>query len=263
MSQTYNTQGIVLSRKDFSENDRLITLLTPHFGIIKAVAPGAKKYRSSLRGRLELFVVNDLMLVKGKSIDRIVQAQTIQSFAKLSGDLGKLSAAQYLAELILCIGLSEQPQVELYELCLEHLSRFSDTVIPTLLIPHLTQAVFHLLTIAGVSPTVDRCCLTEEIITPDYSISENYLGFSFSNGGIFKIGSSNIGFEAKLGSIELSLLQYLREPHLPEQQLSHSYTTWCKIEKILREYAQFHFNYSFRSSLLINSLSQREFIQTK
>ena len=106
MSQTYQTCGIVLSRKNLGENDRLVTLLTPDFGLVRAIAPGARKYRSSLGGRVELFVVNDLLIVKGRSIDRIIQAQTIASHARLAQDLGKLTASQYLAELVLCMGLT-------------------------------------------------------------------------------------------------------------------------------------------------------------
>jgi len=263
MSQTYQTQGIVLARKHFGESDRLVTLLTPDFGIVKAVAPGARKYHSSLRGRVELFVVNELMLVKGRSIDRLIQAQTITSYRGLASNLDKLSASQYLLELVLCMGLSEQPQTELYRLLLDHLGRLESVKESNLLIPHLTQAVFHFLTLAGIAPCVDRCCLSQQILSPDFEHSSTCLGFSFANGGVFILGSgqstSDGSFEAKLGAIELSLLQYLRNSQLPELHLSNSYSSWCKLEQLLREYAQYHFNYSFRSSVLTNNLSQKEF----
>ncbi len=264
MSQTYQTQGIVLARSNFGEADRLVTLLTPDFGLVKAIAPGARKYRSSLGGRVELFVVNELLLVKGRSIDRIIQAQTLDSNTGLSRDLGKLSAGQYIAELVLCMGLGGQPQRELYELLLLHLNRLEELKEPTLLVPHLTQAVFHFLTLAGVAPCVDRCCLSQQALIPDFTQSSWYLGFSFENGGVFKIGSgqttnSDLAFEARLGALELSLLQYLKRGQLPELDFKSLYGSWCKLEQILRDYAQYHFNYSFRSSILVNTLSQIEF----
>ena len=256
MSQSYQTQGIVLARKDFGENDRLLTLLTPDLGIIKAIAPGSRKYHSSLRGRIELFVVNELMLVKGRSLDRLIQVQTVNSHIRLCRNLYKLSSAQYLAELVLLIGLSEQPQVELYELLLEYLGLIESNEVPQLLIIHLSKAVFKLLTMAGIGPCVDRCCLTQEFLLPDPSRHDDYLGFSNSDGGIIKIDSSNTVCEAKLGSIELSLLQYLGSSLLLDYDLPELQSTWYKIEQILREYAQYHFNYSFRSSLLLGGLSQ-------
>lgn len=266
MSQTYQTEGIVLARSNLGEADRLVTVLTPDYGLVKAVAPGARKYHSSLRGRMELFVVNELLIVKGRSIDRIIQAQTLESNNGLSGDLGKLSASQYLAELILCMALSEQPQADLYKVLLLHLKRLERLKESTELIPHLTGAVFHILTLAGIAPSADRCYLSNEAISPDFSQPNWYVGFSFENGGVLKISTDEQtrskdlnAFEAKLGAEELGILQTLKDSELPQKGFKAEYNSWCKLEQILREYAEYHFNYSFRSSTLVNTLSQIEF----
>ena len=111
-SKTYQATGIILKGMPMGEADRLVTLLTPEFGLIRAVAPGSRKHKSSLRGRCEMFVVNQFFLAKGRSLDKITQAQTIESYPALSRDLGKLAAGQYLAELVLCCALSEQPQID-------------------------------------------------------------------------------------------------------------------------------------------------------
>jgi DNA repair protein RecO (recombination protein O) len=66
--------------------------LTREFGLIKAVAPGVRKQRSSIGGRSELFVVNELLIAKGRSLDKITQASTVESYPGLSRNLGKLSA---------------------------------------------------------------------------------------------------------------------------------------------------------------------------
>ncbi|MEY2856128.1 MAG: hypothetical protein RLZZ74_437, partial [Cyanobacteriota bacterium] len=44
MNQKYKATGIVLKGSSLKENDRLVTVLTPEYGLIRAVAPGAKKY---------------------------------------------------------------------------------------------------------------------------------------------------------------------------------------------------------------------------
>ena len=75
------------------ESDRVLTVLTREFGLIRAVAPGVRKQRSTIGGRSELFVVNELLIAKGRSLDKITQADTVQSHAGLSRNLGKLAAA--------------------------------------------------------------------------------------------------------------------------------------------------------------------------
>ena len=121
MSRTYKATGINLKTQVLGESDKIVTILTPEFGLIRAVAPGARKHNSSLGGRSGMFVVNELLIAKGRSLDKITQAQTLKTYPGLAKDLGKLAASQYLAEIVLCEALSEQPQEELYELFNEHL----------------------------------------------------------------------------------------------------------------------------------------------
>jgi DNA repair protein RecO (recombination protein O) len=114
MSATYKATGINLKTIPIGENDRLVTILTSEYGLIKAIVPGARKSNSSLGGRAALFVVNNLLIVKGRSIDKMTQAETVLTYKKSLGDLGKLAASQYLAEIVLAQALSDHPQAELY-----------------------------------------------------------------------------------------------------------------------------------------------------
>ncbi len=168
------------------ESDRLVTVLTKEHGLIRAIAPGARKHKSSLGGRSGLFVVNDLLFVKGKSIDKLVQAETLKSFPGLSKNLAKLTASQYLAEVALAQALSEQPQEELYYLLVEHLSRLEAAEQPNVL-ACLAQATFHLLALAGVAPEVFRCCLSRAPLTVELGDPDWRVGFSVSAGGAVAI----------------------------------------------------------------------------
>ncbi len=98
MSRTYKATGINLKSIPIGESDRLLTIFTKEFGIIRAVAMGVRKGRSQIGGRSELFVVNQLLIAKGKSLDKITQAETLQSYSGLGRNLGKLASSQYLAE---------------------------------------------------------------------------------------------------------------------------------------------------------------------
>jgi DNA repair protein RecO (recombination protein O) len=185
MSRTYKATGINLKTQVLGESDKIVTILTPEFGLIRAVAPGARKHNSSLGGRSGMFVVNELLIAKGRSLDKITQAQTLKTYPGLAKDLGKLAASQYLAEIVLSQALSEQPQEELYELFNEHLHRLESLSSANLsnVLAHLAHGVFHLLALAGVTPQVQGCCLSGRSLKPDFTDPKWQVGFSIPAGG--------------------------------------------------------------------------------
>lgn len=303
MSRTYKATGINLKAMPLGEADRLVTILTRELGLIRVVAPGARKQNSKLGGRSGLFVVNELLLAKGRSLDKIAQAETLESYPGLSRDLSKLAASQYLAELVLCHALSEQPQEELYELLNEHLRRLEqlprNTSVP-LVVAHLSHGVFHLLALAGIAPQVQLCCMTQLSLKPDFTDPDWRVGFSVEAGGTVSltldqarlrnfqrpsiskggtITQTNTNEEvevqtappprlnARLDAMELTVLQKLAEAELPQlntvlsgqsgnlSALPSFDTVWMKLERILRDYAQYHFGRSIRSAALVDALS--------
>ena len=277
----YTTTGIILQGLTLKESDRLVKVLTPDYGLISATAPGAKKYKSRLRGRTELFVINKLLIIKGRSLDKIIQADTIYTYPGLSKDLGKLAAAQYLAELALYLAVDEQPQAELYELLNEHLRRIEQLKSQTNIYPYLAQAVFHILAIAGIAPQVHACCLTQQPLEIT-SLNANWRGgLSFEQGGLVNIlGQTNQATEDspnnyetsfvvnhKINAVELAIMQSLNEKYLPQTSeiippqlagLSID-AAWVRIEKILRQYIQHHLGKSIRSADLVDNLYLVEF----
>ncbi|MEN8447667.1 MAG: DNA repair protein RecO, partial [Cyanobacteria bacterium J06555_13] len=180
--RTYRATGINLKGMPMGESDRLVTVLTKEHGLVRAIAPGARKHKSRLAGRSGLFVVNDGLFTRGKSIDKLIQAETLKSFPGLSRDLAKLTASQYLAEVALAQALTNQPQEELYYLLVEHLGRIEAADKPNVL-ACLAQATFHLLALAGVAPEVFRCCLSREPLTIELGNPDWQVGFSISSGG--------------------------------------------------------------------------------
>jgi DNA repair protein RecO (recombination protein O) len=164
------------------EADRLVTILTKEQGLIRVIAPSARKQKSSLSGRSALFVVNDLLIAKGKSMDKITQAETIESYPGLALELKKLTAGQYLVELTLQQALSDQPQPELFYLLTEHLSRLNQAQGSNIL-ACLAHAVFQLLAIAGIAPQMHQCCLSGELLQPEMGNPDWRAGFSPEFGG--------------------------------------------------------------------------------
>lgn len=186
MSRTYTVTGINLKSMPLGESDRLVTVLTRELGLIRVAAPGARKHQSKLAGRSALFVVNELMVAKGRSLDKITQAETQLSYPGLSQDLQKLTASQYLAEIVLYQALSDQPQVELFELLNEHLRRLEQ--LPSgnggAVMALLSHAIFHILAQGGIAPQVYSCCLSQQGIVPDFNVPDWRVGFSIGAGGV-------------------------------------------------------------------------------
>lgn len=294
MSGTYKAIGINLKSTPLGESDRLLTILTEEFGLLRAVAPGSRKHKSSLGGRSGLFVVNELLIASGKNLDKVIQAETIESFPGLSQDLKKLTAAQYLAELALYQALSDQPQADLLHLLREHLTRL-ETLPAFVTLPCLAHAVFHLLALAGVAPQVFRCGVTQTEIVPDFSDPDWRTGFSNAAGGVVLLSElENLRLDTvpllkatskvlsdypekgtashpastatqtppelhtQITAIELYLLQQLTRPDLLEMIMQADPPTfasnqvWLPIERILRHYAQYHFDRPIRSATLID-----------
>ncbi|MEM7555910.1 MAG: DNA repair protein RecO [Cyanobacteria bacterium P01_A01_bin.84] len=292
MSKTYKATGINIKATAFGESDRLVTILTPEFGLIRAIAPGARKPKSSLGGRSGMFVVNELLLAKGKSLDKITQAQTIKTYSGIAKDLGKLAASQYLAEIVLLQALSEQPQTELYELFQEHLYRLE--TVPNCqtsdVLAYLSHGVFQLLALAGLTPQFEVCCLTQKPLEINFTNPKWRVGFSINAGGIIcleawehrqrqkkkllmdanyaqkhsmavKDKSSiyetivHTQEETKI-SYQLNAAQLQIMQNLSQPEVSFSNTnkdTWLSIEQVLRHYTQYHLGRSIRSATLIDS----------
>ncbi|MEA5498442.1 DNA repair protein RecO [Limnoraphis robusta] len=292
MNRTYTATGINLKGTALGESDRILTILTPEYGLIRAVAPGTRKPRSKLGGRCELFVVNELLLSKGRSLDRITQADMIKSYGGLSQNLGKLAASQYLAELVLLIALSEQPQEELFLLFNEHLERLENlSNTPeieniTAIIASLTQGMFHLLAWTGVAPQVQHCCLTQRPLVANFSDPDWRVGFSLDAGGTISLEAEkpipkrsdrhpraiSQGFggqlHVKLSAVQLAILQRLAHPQLSDelewelksQQRATLSTApsiplsdWVSVERLLRRYAEYQLGRAIRSAALIDT----------
>lgn len=271
MAQLYNLTGIVVQGNAFGESDRLVTILSPERGLVRAIAPNARKHRSQLRGRTELLVVNDFLLLQGRSLDRISQAETQTSHPGLSRDFAKLAAGQYLAELTVHLGISDAPQVELYNLLLEHLRRLEQINVAkaeqiTYVVAHLTQAIFHLLAIAGIAPQVQICCLTSQPVIANFADSRWRVGFSYHQGGIINLDRATDKPDQTLTALELDLLQHLGGKQLPDlrqwsaqQETFTLDTVWLRLERLLRDYIEHHINKSLKVATLIDTFAPLAF----
>ena len=96
--RTHIAEAIVLRRSDFQEADRRLTLLTPERGRLNVVAKGVRRPASRMAGHLELFTLAKVFVVRRRSLDLVVQAETVQTFPQLRTDLNRLPYAYQAVE---------------------------------------------------------------------------------------------------------------------------------------------------------------------
>lgn len=217
MSQTariYRSHAVVLSRRDYGEADRLLTLFTPSMGKQEWIAKGIRKTTSRKAGHLELFTHTTLLIAKARTWDIVTEAATVENFRHLRSNLEIIAQASYLAELVSCFSEQDddnQPLWDLFLLALRVLDdqanlfdnpplapSISDPATPAIgsasegdattrspeLILYTTALLIrwfelHLLATTGFQPQLFHCLGCNEAIVP----GPNFL--SLENGGIF------------------------------------------------------------------------------
>jgi len=123
-ARTYKTEGIVLRHSDIGEADRLLTLLTPDRGLVRATARGARRPTSKLGGHLDLLRHVILSVHVGRTLDTVTQAETVASFPRLRSNLDGMSRGLYLAELAERFSAEGAPNFAVFRLlagALDHL----------------------------------------------------------------------------------------------------------------------------------------------
>lgn len=94
MKPQQHTLAIVLKRTNYSEADRIITMLTKDLGKIQVIAKGVRKERSKLAGGIEPFCVSEIGIVKGRGeIDTLTSARLQRHFGNIMKSLDKLDFA--------------------------------------------------------------------------------------------------------------------------------------------------------------------------
>ena len=89
----------MLRTHKLGEADRIVTMLSRNHGKIRAVAKGVRRTASKFGARLEPFMVADVQLFEGRSLDIITQAESLGSYgAEITADYGSYTAASVMVE---------------------------------------------------------------------------------------------------------------------------------------------------------------------
>jgi len=192
-----------LRSRKYLEADCLLTLLTKERGKVAAIAKGVRKTNSKLRGGVQLFTHNKMLLYKGRTLDTVTQSQCLEAFTALQEDLKAVTAASYWSELIDSLTPEGEGDPRLFQLAL---------------------AGFHLLCLAANEVTIRSL----EIKLLSYLGYKPYLDSCVSCGALLD-GRQNIAFSVRSGGVlcpdcarngdEVSVLPFSREAMQVWQQM--------------------------------------------
>ncbi len=87
---TVVTTGIILTRINYGEADRILTFLTPDHGKVRALAKGVRKVKSKLAGGIELFSESNISYIPSRGeINTLISTRLITHYGKIVKDMAR------------------------------------------------------------------------------------------------------------------------------------------------------------------------------
>jgi len=162
--RSYTTDAIVLTRFDLGEADRVLTLITPGAGKLKAIAKGIRRPTSRIGGSLEPFAELRVALARGRTFDVVTQVSVGHPWLRLRDSLESAATAWYLAELA-DRSLEERHSAE----PIYHLLRRAYELLDAGMGPGRVARWYEmrLADELGVRPEIDRCVECDRLLAPE------------------------------------------------------------------------------------------------
>jgi len=95
------TTAIVLTRTNYGEADRIVTVLTPDHGKLRLMAKGVRRVKSKLAGGIELFSVSHITFIKGRGdISTLVSSRLERYYGTIVQDIDRVQLGYDLIKLL-------------------------------------------------------------------------------------------------------------------------------------------------------------------
>ncbi len=158
------TTGIILTRTDFGEADRILTVLTPDNGKLRLMAKGVRRLKSKLAGSIELFSVTNITFIRGRGdIGTLVSARLVRHFSTIVHDIDRTMLCYELMKQLNKV-TEDEPDQEYYHLLEHTLEAMDDVQLSTEVISSWFR--MQLLRIGGHSPNLHTDAKGQKLV-PD------------------------------------------------------------------------------------------------
>ncbi len=110
------TTAIILSRTDYGEADRILTLLTPDNGKLRLIAKGVRRVKSKLAGGIELFSVSEVSFIRGRrDIGTLISTRLIKHYGNIVSDINRTMLGYDLLKKV-HKATEDEPEAEYFDL---------------------------------------------------------------------------------------------------------------------------------------------------
>ena len=245
--RTYKTEAVVLRAYEAGEADRLLVLLTPARGKVRAVVRGARKPKSKLGGHLDLLTQSSLLLAQGQNLDIVTQSQTIESFLPLRSDLWRTSCAIYLLELVDQFTAEQVENYPVYRLLQTTLLRLCEAQSNELVLRYFElQLLSHL----GYQPELYQCLNCRAPLAPGRNL------FSVSGGGVICPNCAKKEQLVRSISVDaIKVMRFLLKNDLTSaSSLQMSPDLTHELEQLIREYIRYLLEHEVKSVEFLDRL---------
>ena len=151
----FTTDALVIKEKSIGDNDRLLTLFTRDYGVIRAFAVGAKSVKSRRGSATGLLSYSNFNLDKKGDTYKVVEATSNKVFFTAGIDIVTLSVAQYFCELCAVFGPHDDTADEFLRVILNSLYYITDKKRNPALIKSITE--LRICAISGYAPSLVAC----------------------------------------------------------------------------------------------------------
>lgn len=158
------TKGIVIGVANSSDNDRILTVLTPDLGKISVFCKGAKKSKNALLSCSEYLAFSDMIIFKSPNDTySLNSAEIIELFYNVRIDIEKLSYVSTITKIIYDVTQENQSCEQVLQLLLNTIYVLSETDKSLDLI--LLTFELRLLALIGFMPKISKCVSCEDKVT--------------------------------------------------------------------------------------------------
>jgi len=247
----YQTEAIIIKKTKLGEADSILTFFTPYLGKIQGFAKSLRKPKSKLAGHLELLTHSQVSFSRGRNLDTIIGAQTINAFLPLKNDLWLTSCGLYVAELIHQFTAERQENYGLFQLMLKILESLCHEDNKELILRYFE---LHLLEMAGYRPQLRECVACHRALGP----ATNY--FSPSAGGMLCPDCSlNQPFSYSLSINAQKVLRFLQDSSDPigASRLKIDGELARELENIMSDYLKHLLEREVKSAAWLDTLREQ------
>jgi len=166
-----------LSRTDFGEADRIVTLLTLDHGKLRLMAKGVRRVKSKLAGGIELFSISDITFIRGRGdIGTLVSSRLRKHYGDIVKDIERTMLGYELIKQ-LNKATEDEAEPEYFELLEQTFAALDDPALSLGIIRVWFAA--QLLRIGGHTPNL-QTEISGEKLAPDTSYEFNFDDAAFA-----------------------------------------------------------------------------------